>query len=463
MRGDISIDLSRVSSSESESDISTLLQNSALNSPISAVSESCFSNHINNYPYLHFVNATLCEAGELFPDSNLWVDTLTGKIISPPTPMPQNVQIIDLEGAILSPGFLDVQLNGAFGFDFSDDKFGDGSAEAFKAGLANVSRKLVKTGVTSFCPTLPSTFKHVYHKVLPLLKADRINTGAENLGVHLEGPFLSPQKPGCHPQDAIKTAPNRIGDFYEVYGEKNLKAARMITVAAEQEGVMESIRDIADLGVTVCLGHSVLKYAGGCEAVRNGATMVTHVYNAMKQPHHREMGLFGLLGASEKDLTETRSKPPTSVVHERPFFGIIVDGIHVHPSGVKIAYNSYPEGCVLVTDAMAPMGLPSGTYPWSTQTIVKQGLKLFLNGTDTIAGSAVEMDISVRNLMNWVGISLAEAVKTCTYNAAKSIGVLGTKGTLKTGADADLCVLDSNGKVKQVYKLGCKVFQATKA
>uniref|UniRef100_A0A060TDA6 N-acetylglucosamine-6-phosphate deacetylase n=1 Tax=Blastobotrys adeninivorans TaxID=409370 RepID=A0A060TDA6_BLAAD len=465
--------------------VSDLLQHSGLSSPSSVISEAAFS-HSTDARLVHFVNAVLVDNGTAVP-GELWVDVESGLIVSPATARDiinkdtsVEVQTVDLEGDLISPGFIDAQLNGAFGFDFSDDKYGDGSHEAFEAGLADVSRRLVKTGVTSYCPTLPSTFKHVYHKVLPHLRPKRTAEGAESLGVHLEGPFLSPQKPGCHPPDAIMCAPDGIETFKDVYGEENLKDATIITLAAEQDGVMDTIPDLAKMGITVSLGHSVLNYTGGCTAVQKGASMVTHVYNAMRQPHHRESGLFGLLGAQNRDLDAAQNEvprrrpkaplvyggysaePPVEVKKDlRPFYGIIVDGIHVHPSCVRIAYHSHPEGCVLVTDAMSPMGLPSGVYAWSTQTIRKEGLKLFLNGTDTIAGSAVEMDISVRNLVEWADISLPEALKTVTTHPARAIGVLGRKGSLNVGGDADLTILSPVGEVKRVYKLGRKVYQAT--
>lgn len=473
--GDISIDLSNISSSEgSDNEVNEMMQHSGLSSPCSITSEAAFI-HSNEHRYIQFVNANLCDDGEVTPDGELWVDTTTGLIIDTPSSesLPENYTTIDLNGDLIAPGFIDVQLNGAFGFDFSDDTYGDGSDAAFKAGLADVSKRLVKTGVTSFCPTLPSTFKNVYHKVLPNLRPVRTSEGAENLGVHLEGPFLSPQKPGCHPPEAIMTAPKNIETFVDVYGLENLKTAKIVTVAAEQDGVMDTISALSKLGPTVSLGHSVLTYSGGCQAVKNGATMITHVYNAMKQPHHRESGLFGLLGANDHDLCEDpqpKRRPRSQLaafdsskkVYSRPYYGIIVDGIHVHPSCVKIAYHSFPEGCILVTDAMAPMGLPSGTYPWSTQMIRKEGLKLFLDGTDTIAGSAVEMDISVRNLVDWAGISLPEALKCVTTNPARAIGVENKKGTLKVGSDADLTILDGAGNVKRVYKLGRKAYEANK-
>jgi N-acetylglucosamine-6-phosphate deacetylase len=409
----------------------------------------------NNSRIIRFINASLCDGGVLYPNSELWVDSGSGLILdgdtlsSSSSSSSSGFTTIDLHGDIIAPGFIDAQLNGGFGMDFSDIAYGDGSCKAFEDGLAYVSKQILKTGVTSFCPTLPSTYPHVYRKVLPSLRARRTAEGAESLGFHLEGPFLSPKKLGCHPRDAFRTAPNHIESFKEVYGQENIADAAIITVAAEQEGVMESIPALVDMGIVVSLGHSVLDYDGGCKAISLGATMVTHVYNAMTQPHHREPGLFGLMGAPVNDIHSTK-----------PFFGIIADGIHVHRSGVSVAYHAHAEGCCLVTDAMFPMGLPSGTYAWGDQSIVKDDLKLYLNGTSTIAGSAVELDTSLRNLMHWAEIPLEKAVETVTTHPARVLGVLGTKGTLKPNADADLTVLDPQGYVKQVYKLGRCVYKA---
>lgn len=429
---------------QSESGDSALFSSNR-SSPGSAVSESGLRD-IHTYPLIKFTNTTLCENGEFVPDAELWVNTDSGKIVEPQED--QEHVIVDLEGLFLSSGFIDAQINGAFGFNFSDHQYGDGSPEAFQEALATVSRRLLCSGCTSFCPTLPSSYPHVYRKVLPNLRATRTSFGADSLGYHLEGPFLSPRKPGIHPQDALATAPKGLESFQDMYGQENLQHAKMITVAVEREGILETVPDLAKMGITVCLGHSVVDYKMACDAVGKGARMITHIYNAMTQPHHRDTGLFGLLGAPSSDLVK------------KPYFGIITDGLHVHPSAVSIAYHSNPEGCCVVTDAQFPLGLPSGTYTWGKQKIVKKDLELHLNDTNIIAGSAITIDAGMRHLMKWADIDLAQALKTATTNPAKAIRVYGQKGTLAPGADADLCVVDAKGHVRQVFKLGNRVYTA---
>ena len=148
----------------------------------------------------------------------------------------------------------------------------------------------------------------------------------------------------------------------------------MVTLAPELDASHSVIKNLKDRGIVVSMGHSAATYEQACRGMRQGATMITHLFNAMNQPHHRTSGIFGMLGAKED--------------FERPFYGIIADDIHVHPSMVKVAYTAHPDGCILVTDAMSVLGLPDGDYEWTNGEIIeKKGIKVTLKGTDgTIAG-----------------------------------------------------------------------------
>jgi N-acetylglucosamine-6-phosphate deacetylase len=167
------------------------------------------------------------------------------------------------------------------------------------------------------------------------------------------------------------------------------------------------------------------------------------------------------MGRSNAVVTKTK----------RPYFGIIADSIHLHPTSIKIAHSTHPAGFILVTDAMSLLGLPDGTYPWTNNLhITKSGFKLTLaNDPDKIAGSAVTLIECVNNFWNWAGVSVAEAVRGVTSTPAEMLGLKGVKGTLESGGDADLVVLDEvdggeeeeGGKklvVEQVWKFGVKVF-----
>lgn len=175
-----------------------------------------------------------------------------------------------------------------------------------------------------------------------------------------------------------------LDDLENCYGAENLwgsdpsepAAVKYITIAPERRNMMSLIPKLIERGIICSIGHSEATYEEAVEAVAAGSTMITHLFNAMRPLHHRNPGLFGVLGTAE--------------TLPRPYFGVIADGIHLHPTAVKIAFNSHPEGFILVTDAMHLVGLPDGTYPWvnggEESKIVKSGPTLLLEGTETIAG-----------------------------------------------------------------------------
>jgi N-acetylglucosamine-6-phosphate deacetylase len=175
-----------------------------------------------------------------------------------------------------------------------------------------------------------------------------------------------------------------FADLEECYGAENLNAngedevipVKMITAAPERGQMMSLIPELRSKGIIYSVGHSEATYEDASAAVGKGATMITHLFNAMRPLHHRNPGIFGVLGIAESQA--------------RPFFGIISDGIHLHPTTIKIAFNSHPDGFILVTDAMHLVGLPDGAYPWTngdtTCNIVKRGSTLMLENSDTIAG-----------------------------------------------------------------------------
>lgn len=194
---------------------------------------------------------------------------------------------------------------------------------------------------------------------------------------------MSPTKNGVHNVDVLIEA-HSFNDLEDCYGVENLNAeftddvipVKMITAAPECGQMQRLIPELRSRDIIYSIGHSEATYEEASEAVASGATMITHLFNAMRPLHHRNPGIFGVLGLAE-------SLP-------RPYFGIIADGIHLHPTTVKIAFNAHPDGFILVTDAMHLVGLPDGAYPWtngeSICNIVKQGSKLLLEGSDTIAG-----------------------------------------------------------------------------
>ena len=409
--------------------------------------------------------------GDKLVEDDLWISSVTGKILHSQQVFYEHHvipdEIVDLKGKILCPGFIDVQFNGAFGFDFSTVPEDMG---AYHKGLKRLNRHLVRTGVTSYLPTLPSQKAEVYHKALPYLgpsgKPRNPLDGSESLGAHCEGPFISPTKNGIHSLEVLQEAPNGFADFEKCYGTDNLpylgsglrSPVSMITAAPEVPGVMAAIPQIAQRGIRFSIGHTEATFEEATDAIQAGTTMITHLFNAMRPLHHRNPGIFGVLGKSEQK--------------ERPYFGIISDGIHLHPTTVKIAWNAHPDGFILVTDAMKTVGLPDGVYDWTNgDRWVKKGPLLTREGTDKIAGSSATLIECVSNFWTWSHATIPEAIKSVTSTPAEMLGIQNVKGTLDPDADADLLVLDAkedaNGlrtlQVEQVWKFGMKVHDASNA
>ena len=415
----------------------------------------------NTSGVIKFTNCLLVK-GDALVNEDLWVSSTSGKILNGQEILYEHrtapEEIVDLGGRILSPGFIDTQLNGAYGFDFS--VIPDEGASAYVKGVHRVNRSLVATGVTSYLPTMTSQLPEVYQTALPFLGPSEATRepsyGSESLGAHCEGPFLSPTKNGIHNTTVLREPILAISDLEACYGTENLQTPspiKLITLAPELPGALASIQSLADRGIVVSIGHSEATYEEAKASIRTGASMITHLFNAMRPLHHRNPGIFGLLGT------------PSSTI-QKPYFGIIADGIHLHPTSIKIAWNAHPEGLILVTDAMRLAGMPDGTYDWTNGSrIVKQGSLLTLEENGKIAGSSIQLVDCVTNFLNWTGASVPEAIKAVTETPAKMLGLQHVKGTLREGADADLVVLDlqdgGDGEKKlvvdEVWKFGVKV------
>ncbi|BAM01637.1 MULTISPECIES: N-acetylglucosamine-6-phosphate deacetylase [Caldilinea] len=362
--------------------------------------------------------ATLLTPDEQIDDGVLLIDQ--GRIVAVGDAarigVPADAEIIDAGGLIVTPGFIDLQLNGAFGEDFTWTP----------TSIWQVAAGLPRWGVTSFLPTLITSPLQKVAQAQEVLEAGPPSgwRGSIPLGLHCEGPFLNPQKKGAH-NPAYLRAPTleAIADWTP---EQHV---RLVTLAPELEGGLELVRALAQRGVVVSAGHSMASYEEARAAFAAGVRYGTHLFNAMPPLEHREPGLPGAL----------LNTPEVTV-------GIIPDGIHVHPAIVALAWAAKgPSRLNVVTDAMAALGMPPGRYQIADHEVFvtedERGVNVARLASGTLAGSVLSMDEALRRLIRYTGCSLSQALATITSTPAELLGIGHERGRLRAGARADLVFL----------------------
>jgi N-acetylglucosamine-6-phosphate deacetylase len=388
---------------------------------------------------IKLLNCRLIKGSKLVSNNYLWIQN--GRVIDGETLFFTHQLCPDLEincgGLVLASGFVELQLNGAFGYDFTNESDVDKCLDTVNVGL-------LQYGVTAYCPTLISSTPTIYAAQLPKYEAyiekdAREPKGARVLGLHLEGPFINVEKKGAHDRDVLQKFSDHLS-VSNVYGgmsvERLSKFVRIVTLAPELDPEGKIITALDQSGITVSIGHSLADLAQGEAAVRQGARFITHLFNAMQPFHHRDPHLIGLLA---------------EVHSTRPYYGIIADGIHTHPSALNIAFKSHPEGLVLVTDAISPLGLEEksvcelGTRHVEIQRDAKSGKKrAYLKDTNTLAGSVATMDECVRNLLSSTNCTLVEALKCASQHPARLTGRFPELGSLEPDSYADFVLLDDS-------------------
>lgn len=335
----------------------------------------------------------------------------------------------DSEGMICVPGFVDGHIHGADGADTMD-----GTPSA----LDTMTNALPREGTTSFLATTMTQdageIKRALENAGSYIGKQREAGVAEVLGIHLEGPFISPEKPGAQPSDAIIQPDVALFDEWQALSNDQI---RLVTVAPEEDGGMDVVRHLVDEGIIASIGHSNATYEQVIEAVNAGASRVTHLYNGMRGLHHREPGVAG-----------------AAFLHDELLAEVIADGIHSRPEMVNLAYREKGrQGLTTITDAMRAKCLNDGTYDLGGQDVtVQAGEARLANGS--LAGSILEMDQAIRNLMDFTGCSLEDVVQMASENTARQLGVFDRKGSLKAGKDADFVILDESYRVMATFCRG---------
>jgi N-acetylglucosamine-6-phosphate deacetylase len=370
-------------------------------------------------------------AGVVIEDGTI-ADVVDGR----PAPGPDHLA---LDSGVLSPGLVDVQVNGAYGVDL---------VIADEAGWETVASGLPSTGVTSFQPTfITATIEAQLEGVARAAKAREQLAGrgsAKILGVHLEGPFLSPYQPGMHPAHLmIAPTPALLDQILD--DEAARTTLTMVTLAPELPGAIDAVRRFVSAGVVVSLGHSDATADVVRAAVDAGARKITHVFNAQRGFGHREPGVAG-----------------QALADKRLVLGLIADLQHVAAPVCQVVFEIAAERVTLVTDAMAAMGMPPGDYELGgVEVLVAPDDSLPRLEDGTIAGSALTLDKAVRNLVS-IGIDPAVVLNAATRVPATLLGRV-ELGRIASGAAADLVWWSDDYRPLRTWIDGVEVFAAADA
>lgn len=323
---------------------------------------------------------------------------------------PEPAQIIDASGLRVVPGFIDLQINGGWGHDLQREP----------GAIWALGRRLVELGVTSFLPTLTTNGMARRREALSVWRTGPPDgeeyAGAEPLGWHLEGPWLAPSRHGAHSRELLQPVPSSTPPGYSP-----AEGVRLVTLAPELAGATEMIAALTGQGVVVALGHSEAVADQARTALDAGATMGTHLFNAMSGIHHRDVGLAAAL------------------LVEPAYLGLIVDGVHLDPDVIRLTWQIARNRIIAVSDAVSTLGTELGR--------AEVAMRLF---DGTLAGTALGLDGAVRNLVAFTGCPLEDAVATVTEIPADCLGLV-DRGRIMVGGRADLVALDAEGTVRMTF------------
>jgi N-acetylglucosamine-6-phosphate deacetylase len=318
--------------------------------------------------------------------------------------------VLDATGLVVAPGLIDLQCNGAGGFDLT----------AEPERMWDMAALLPQWGVTAWLPTVVTSPDEVRQRAIAALRAgpshDRLV--ATPLGLHFEGPYLAPERRGAHAPAHL-----RPPDRDAVAGWSSEAGVALVTLAPELPGALDVLRDLVGRGVVVSLGHSSASAAEATAAVDAGARWVTHLFNAMASLHHRDPGLVGV-----------------ALTDERLSVGAIVDGLHVHPMVVAVAARSLGSRLTLVTDAVTALGMPPGRWALGDVEALADGEGVRL-ADGTLAGSLLSLDRAVANLVAFTGAGLDRALDAASGAPARLLGLGAERGVIAPGAVGDLVLL----------------------
>lgn len=349
-------------------------------------------------------------------------DTIHAVGAGPEAPAANSVdEVVDLGDAVLTPGFIDLHGHGGAGAAYEDESF----ASALAVHRAHGTTRSVLSLVANPVPTLTSSLD----RVRAVMADDPLV-----LGVHLEGPFLSPHNKGAHNESfLIDPSPSAVAELLSA-GDGVI---RQVTIAPELPGALSATEQFVAADVAVAVGHTVGTYDQARAAFDAGATLLTHAFNAMPGIHHRAPGPIA-----------------AAVADDRVTLELILDGVHVHPSVASVLLRAAPGRVALITDAMGAAGAADGSYTLGSLAVTVTDGVAHVAGTDTIAGSTLTQDVALRNAVTRAGLTLPEAVAALTSVPAAALGLGDQLGRIAPGFAADLVALSPSLEVQRVWGAG---------
>jgi N-acetylglucosamine-6-phosphate deacetylase len=334
---------------------------------------------------------------------------------------------------ILVPGFIDEHMHGINGYDVMD-----GSVET----LRKIAEEVAKEGVTSFLATTSTASIQKTINTLHAVKAFKeIDNScyAEIIGAHLEGPFLSKTFQGAQLGEYIINPSISLMKEFIIESGNNVK---LVTLAPEEENGLDLIKYLKEHNIIASVGHSNATFNIIEQSIKQGLTTVTHTYNAQKPIHHREVGVVGAAMLFDELYTE-----------------LICDGIHVSSPAVKLLCKNKPlDKIVLITDSLPEKGLKDGVYLDNEQEIYVKNNELRLKD-GTLAGSSLTMNQAIKNIINFTGVSLTNAINFATSNPAKNLNIFDKVGSIKVGKLANFAVIDKEINVYQTIRCGNIIYK----
>ena len=369
---------------------------------------------------------------------NGYIKVVDGKIAEV-GPVSQYKQDDDAKVITLSPdyqvipGAIDIHIHGASNSDAMD---------ATHEALSTMAKTLPKEGTTSFLATTMTQSTEAIESAL--LNAgkyieNQTQEHAEIVGIHLEGPFISPARKGAQPEDYIVDPDVTLFKRWQEMAENQIK---LVTLAPEQPNGLDLAAHLRGTGVVASIGHSDATYDQIDEAIQAGTTHVTHLYNGMRGLHHREPGVLG-----------------AAYLRDELYVELIADGIHCRPEMVKLAYNQITsERMILITDSLRAKWLEKGTYDLGGQPVYVNETKATLSD-GTLAGSILKMNDAIKNTLEYTDCSMTDIIKMTAENPAKQLRIFDRKGSIQVGKDADLVILNDRLDVEMTFCRGNLAFK----